>query len=267
MMKTLLLLMVLLFTMATIVNSAPTAVGEITLDEILINSASDISGTSAILAPLNSTTTTWVPGEPQSIFIEMGARDIYYTFCVPKSDDRSMCIVTFLQSNDDGRGYMWVYDNMCREVGNKRVTRAEMADRYSMSSELPMFVDVNIDRKWSPYNKSGVKLWYGSHYNKNPLNKATQHWPAQTDSIVLQSNWPGRLWSASEWSFDIYALAKLLVYGEGIASQFLPGIESLRYSGRSRRDPLGNCVDPPIQSMIYAKVCLPTIRVTQPPQT
>ncbi|CZT53365.1 uncharacterized protein RSE6_14868 [Rhynchosporium secalis] len=165
-------------------------------DEILINSASDISGTSAILAPLNSTTTTWVPGEPQSIFIEMGTRDIYYTSCVPKSDDRSMCIVTFLQSNDDGRGYMWVYDNMCREVGNKRVTRAELADRYSMSSELPMFVDINIDRKWSPYNKSGVKLWYGSHYNKNPLNKATQHWPGQTDSIVLQSNWPGRLWYA-----------------------------------------------------------------------
>ncbi|KAG4431348.1 hypothetical protein IFR05_013162 [Cadophora sp. M221] len=196
-MKTITLLTLLLLALISSVVSAPAASSNFILDENLNHAARDTTAISTILSHRDN---AWVPGEPRVIFIESGPRNIYYKSCEPNRGDQYQCTVSFVQSSAADYTYMWIYDHECNQIGfNVHVPRSELADRFSMSSQLPNYVDVNIERGWNPTHPSGVKVWYGAFYNSEPFLLPPQQWLPQLNRDIFESNQAGRYW----WVFRI----------------------------------------------------------------
>ncbi|KAH9213146.1 hypothetical protein DL95DRAFT_463237 [Leptodontidium sp. 2 PMI_412] len=196
-MKTITLLTLLFLSLISPVILAPAAGRNSILDENLSHAARDTTEISTILSPLDN---AWVSGEPAVIFVESGPRNIYYKSCEPNKGDQYQCTVSFVQSNAADYAYMWIYDYECRQIGfYGHVPRVDLADRFSMSSQLPSYVDVNIERGWNPTHPSGVKVWYGAFYSGEPFLLPPQQWLPQLNREILESNQAGRFW----WVFRI----------------------------------------------------------------
>ncbi|KAH7361041.1 hypothetical protein BKA65DRAFT_474158 [Rhexocercosporidium sp. MPI-PUGE-AT-0058] len=191
-MQSIIHLIFLLLALISPVISAPAAGSNSIVEENHGLVSRNTSNISAILSPLED---AWVPGEPATIFVESGAHNIYYKSCEPNGGDQYQCTVSFVQSNAADYAYMWIYDHQCRQIGfNGHVSREDLADRFSMSSQLPNYVDVNIERGWNPTHPSGVKVWYGAFYSPEPFLLPPQQWLAQLNRDILESNTAGRYW-------------------------------------------------------------------------
>lgn len=142
--KTLSFLVLLFLTIVSLVSSAPTTINEPISSEGF---------------NLTSREANWVPGQPVNVWVSAGGRSVYYKLCEPKVDDRWMCTVSFAQYTENDWAGMWIFDNQCRQIGlNGRVTRDQLSRRFGLTSQLPMYTDVWVDRSWNPTWVTGVQV-------------------------------------------------------------------------------------------------------------
>ncbi|PVH82320.1 hypothetical protein DL98DRAFT_653360 [Cadophora sp. DSE1049] len=171
---TLSLLVFLLLAIISLVISAPTPGDESIFDQVQNFTARDAN---------------WVPGQPVNVWVSAGGRSIYYKLCEPKVDDQYMCTVSFAQYTENDWAGMWIFDNQCRQVGfHGQVTRDQLSRRFGLTSQLPMYTDVWVDRSWNPTWLSGVQVWYGAYNNRDPWLWAPQQWLPQLDKNILEAH-------------------------------------------------------------------------------
>ncbi|KAH6713296.1 hypothetical protein BKA61DRAFT_657292 [Leptodontidium sp. MPI-SDFR-AT-0119] len=96
--------------------------------------------------------------------------DQYFQPCFPNHAQPKMCTVSFIEHPSwNSLVQLFIYDNTCKRIGeNYHVPRDYLAAKWGwgMSSELPMYLVLEIERGWQPGQNNGVKLNYGNTHFK-----------------------------------------------------------------------------------------------------
>ncbi|CZT53366.1 uncharacterized protein RSE6_14869 [Rhynchosporium secalis] len=144
------------------------------------NFDSRLNNHTAGIAAMGSISSRWEPGLPVSTSLEPR---LAFNSCTPDMNRWTMCQLDYIEKSSWGHwGMVILYDNWCRRIGyNSHVDRKWLAGRWSLSSELPMYVDFKITKKWTGTMDKGVEIWYHT-YHTQPFIKMTYPW------------WSDRLW-------------------------------------------------------------------------
>ncbi|PVH82319.1 hypothetical protein DL98DRAFT_530414 [Cadophora sp. DSE1049] len=167
-----------LLTLTSVVLSAPSA--PLTdIDSGYANYTTDV-------AAIQRRDTNWVPGEK---VVELWEGTIPVTVCNPNNADWTMCRVNYYEKSTwGGWGVVDLYDNKCNRIGrNDHVARNWLDHRWSLSSQLRMYVDIKVTHAWTDYLDKGIEIWYHKYHAEPFVKNPYPQW-----NMWL---WKGRIFS------------------------------------------------------------------------